>query len=90
MLSSPPFGARYAAWQFVSEDGKQALVCIYRILSEANRPPVRVRLEGLDPEAAYRDETGKIRSGAQLMYMGFSADIPGDFGSCVMLLEKEE
>ena len=85
-----PFGARYAAWQFVREDGKQALICIYRILSEANMPPVRVKMHGLDPAGTYRDETGKLYSGASLMYLGFSASIPGDFGSCVMLLEKVE
>ena len=86
----PPFGNRYAAWQFIREDGKQALICVYRILSEPNTPPVRVKMAGLDPAAAYRDETGKLYSGASLMYLGFSAHIPGDFGSCVMLLEKTE
>ena len=85
-----PAGAKYAAWQFVGEDGKQALLCVYRILSEPNVPPVRVRMAGLDPDAVYRDETGKLYSGSTLMYMGFSARIPGDFGSCVMLLEKTE
>ena len=86
----PPFGGRYAAWEFVREDGKQALICVYRILSEPNTPPVRVKMRGLDPVASYRDETGKVYSGASLMYLGFSARIPGDFGSCVMLLEKTE
>ena len=86
----PPFGGRYAAWEFVREDGKQALICVYRILSEPNLPPVRVKMRGLDPAASYRDETGKVYSGASLMYLGFSARIPGDFGSCVMLLEKTE
>ena len=85
-----PAGAKYAAWQFVGEDGKQALLCVYRILSEPNVPPVRVRMAGLDPDAVYRDETGKLYSGSTLMYMGFSARIPGDFGSCVVLLEKVE
>ena len=47
-------------------------------------------MAGLDPGATYRDETGKLYSGASLMYLGFSAHIPGDFGSCVMLLEKTE
>ena len=86
----PPFGARYAAWEFVREDGKQALICVYRILAEANMPPVRVKMAGLDPLGTYRDETGKLYSGASLMFLGFSANIPGDFGSCVMLLEKVE
>ena len=83
-----PFRGQYAAWQFLREDGKQALLCVYRILSEPNTPPVRVKMAGLDPEAAYRDETGSLYSGAVLMYLGFSARIPGDFGSCVVLLEK--
>ena len=84
----PPFGSRYAAWEFVREDGSQALICVYRILSEANRPPIRVKMAGLDPAAVYRDETGKLYSGAALTVLGFSAGIPGDFGSLVMLLEK--
>ncbi len=83
-----PFEGNYAAWQFLREDGNQALLCIYRILSEANRPPVRVRMTGLDPEATYRDETGKLYSGAALMVHGFSAQIFGDFGSIVILFEK--
>ena len=85
-----PFEGNYAAWQFVREDGKQALLCIYRILSTANMPPVRVRMTGLDPSAVYRDETGKLYSGAALMVHGFSAQIAGDFGSIVVLLEKAE
>ena len=85
-----PSGAGYAAWQFVRDDGKQTLVCVYRILSVPNLPPVRVKLAGLDPDASFRDETGKLYSGAALMYLGLSIGIPGDFGSCVLLLEKAE
>ena len=85
-----PFEGQYAAWQFVREDGQQALLCVCRILSVANTPPVRVRMAGLDPAAFYRDEAGKLYSGAVLMYKGFSVQIPGDFGSCVVLLEKAD
>ncbi len=81
-----PQGARYAAWQFLREN--EALLCVYRILSEPSLPPLRVRMTGLDPDAVYRDETGKLYSGAVLMYMGFSVGISGDFGSCVMRFEK--
>ena len=85
-----PFEGQYASWQFVREDGQQALLCVYRILSVPNLPPVRVKMTGLDPDAYYRDENGKLYSGAVLMYRGIGIQIPGDFGSCVMLLEKTE
>ena len=83
-----PLSGKYAAWQFVSPDGKQALLCVYRILSEAGTPPVRVKMTGLDPAGSYRDETGEIYSGAVLMYRGFSVQIDGDFGSSLVLFEK--
>ena len=85
-----PFEGQLTAWQFASPDGKQILLCVYRVLSVPNTPPVRVRMTGLDPAAVYRDEEGRRYSGAALMYRGFSAAIPGDFGSLVVPLEKVE
>ncbi len=84
-----PLSGKYAAWQSVSPDGEEALLCVYRILAEANTPPIRVRMTGLDPAAYYRDETAKLYSGAVLMYSGYSVQIPGDFGSMLIPLKKE-
>ena len=83
-----PFEGEYAAWEFLSGDGSQALLCAYRILSVANTPPIRIRMTGLDPAAYYRDDTGKVHAGASLMQIGYHLRLDGDFSSRVILLEK--
>ena len=83
-----PFEGEYAAWEFLSGDGSQALLCAYRVLSVANTPPIRIRMTGLDPAAYYRDDTGKVHAGASLMQIGYHLRLNGDFSSRVILLEK--
>ncbi len=43
-----PFEGNHAAWQFVSPEGDQALLCVYQVLCRPNTPPFRVRMKGLD------------------------------------------
>ncbi len=87
-LESPENG-NYAAWQFVSEDGKEALLCTFRILTSPNRPARRFRMTGLDPAAVYRAQSGEKYTGAQLMYMGISTLPAGDFSSAVIHFTRE-
>ncbi len=85
-----PFEGQYAAWQFLGENGRQALLCVYRVLSVPNLPPVRVKMTGLDPAGMYRDGAGKLYSGAALMQMGFHVRLDGDFSSRIIPLEKTD
>ncbi len=87
-LESPAEG-KYAAWQFLSEDGMEALLCTFRILSGPNLPARRFRMNGLDPAAVYRTDEGERYTGAQLMYMGISTGLQGDFSSRVIHLTRE-
>lgn len=60
-----------AAWAFVSEDKKEALVNIVSVRKHANEPVTYIRLKGLDPKANYRCEgEERIYSGSALMHTG--------------------
>jgi alpha-galactosidase len=83
-----PDGNRYAAWQFVSEDGNTAMLCAFSILTVANMPPVRVKMVDLDPTACYQADDGRRYSGALLMNMGLSVFLGGDFMSRVVTFSR--
>lgn len=87
-LLSPQKG-RFAAWQFISEDGGQVLLCVYQILSVPNTAPLRVRLVGLQPEQIYQTDEGQRYAGAVLMNMGLSITLKGDFSSRLVHFTKE-
>ena len=83
-----PLDGKYCAWQIVSEDGKEALLCVYRILSGAATPPIRVKMTGLEEDAVYTDAEGNARTGAYLMHRGCSVLLRGDFTSRLIHLKK--
>ncbi|MCQ2458452.1 MAG: alpha-galactosidase [Clostridia bacterium] len=83
-----PFEGNYTAWQFVSEDRGEVLLCAYVTLVTPNTVPIRIRLQGLDPDAVYRDESGREYAGAVLMNMGFWMQLKQDFTSSVIHLIK--
>ena len=65
-----------SAWSFVSEDRKEALVTLVRMRRQ-EETLLRLKLQGLDPDAVYTAEgTGGRCSGALLMYAGL--DLTGD------------
>ena len=82
-----PFDGPQTAWSFVSEDRRQALLCVYSTLAVPNTAPLRVRLRGLDPDAWYETEDGRRFLGAVLMYQGLTVFLRGDFASSVLLLK---
>lgn len=56
-LKSPFDGkGNIAAWMFVSEDRKEALVFYFQVLAEPNAPLRRLTLKGLSPELDYEVE----------------------------------
>ncbi|MWV44440.1 alpha-galactosidase [Paenibacillus sp. HJL G12] len=76
-----PFEGNETAWMFVAEDGSEAAVFYFRVLSESNAPLSRLKLKGLDPAADYSILGSEgIYSGDALMYAGISVgEKRGDF-----------
>ena len=89
-LVSPFENRNFAAWQYVSEDGAQAVLCMYQPHVEPNGRPFSVRMTALEPEAFYRRrDTGEVWSGAALMNMGLPVEFPRyDFASAVLEFER--
>lgn len=70
----------YYAWSFVSKDKSECLFEYVRIHSRGSRKLDYVRLQGLDPAAQYRDDTGLVLSGSLLMNHGIAcASDKGDY-----------
>ena len=59
----------YKAWEIVSKDKREFLLCIVVKKEQANGKVKHVKLKGLDAGASYRFEEG-IYTGAALMYGG--------------------
>lgn len=85
-----PFDGNYAAWQFVSEDGMDVVLCTYRRLVVPNGYPKRFFMKDLDACAFYTDmETQKTYSGSVLMNAGVVfKDVRGDYVSHVYRFRK--
>lgn len=85
-----PFTGNFAAWQFVSSDEREVVLCAYQRLTMPNAIAHRVRMTGLDENARYVDqETGETYSGAALMYVGLPVGyLRGDFTSRIIRLKK--
>lgn len=94
-LSSPRLND-VTANQYVSADGKQAVVFAFRHSQEYNTAAPAIRLRGLDERAVYRVEgvDGKLLdrqpelSGAYLMRAGINVNLRGDFDSTAVVLER--
>ena len=72
-LINPTDDAFHCAWEFVSEDKKEALVTVVT-MRQRETPYFVLRLKGLDENTMYRDEaTGEVYSGAFLMKAGINA-----------------
>lgn len=70
-LHDPLENPEAAAWEFVSEDKREALLTVVTLDTHCNPPANYVKLKGLNPDAMYRVE-GKSEqySGSALMYGG--------------------
>ncbi len=65
-----PFEGNEAAWMFVSEDRKEALVFYFQVLAEPHPAPKAVRLQGLNPDFDYAADEGDAFGGDRLMRAG--------------------
>ncbi len=85
-----PFEGNIAAWNFVSEDGKEVFGAFFRIQSEVNPGIRRMKFCGLNDDASYRDvESGQIYRGDELMNIGLTVDLYGDYQSRTWRLTLE-
>ena len=82
--------------EYVSRDGRQAVVFAFLQSQQHGRPQPAVALLGLDPRAVYRvrSPVGKLvetldtASGAYLLAHGLTFDLKGDFDAAVVVLER--
>ena len=82
--------------EYVSSDGKQAVLFAFRHSQEYNTAPPAIRLRGLDERAVYKLESvdGKLAetqpqlSGAYLMRAGLNVNLRGDFDSTAVVVER--
>ena len=80
--------------EYVSKDGKEAVVFAFRHSQQYNTDPPTIQLQGLDPRGVYQLESwdGKMLetwSGAYLMENGIHVKLGGDFDSTAVLLHKQ-
>jgi alpha-galactosidase len=84
--------------EYVSKDGKKAVLFAFRHSQEYNTPPPAIRLHGLDSKALYRLNSvdGKLAtrepelSGAFLMDNGVNLQLRGDFDSTAVVLTRAQ
>ena len=72
-----PYEGEHTAWQFLSADGGEALLCVYRGVERPYAGVLRVKMRGLAETAIYQADDGKVYSGAMLMHMGYAVLFAG-------------
>jgi alpha-galactosidase len=94
---SSPRESSLTANEYVSEDGKQAVVFAFLHSQQFRQDAPVIYLRGLDEKALYKVRTidnkvvGRqdVVSGASLMRRGVSFRLTGDFDSSMMILERQ-
>jgi alpha-galactosidase len=89
-----PLAGEVTANQYVSQDGKQAVLFAFIHSPQYRNQPPAIRLAGLDPKATYRlrvlgQQNTMEYSGAFLMESGVTVRLAGDYDSTSVLLERE-
>ena len=92
-----PEGSEVSANEYVSQDGRQAVLFAFLHSQQFGTPFPTVFLRGLDENAMYKVEaidptqvrrTGSV-SGAYLMHHGIDLKLHGDYDSTSVILEKQ-
>ena len=86
-----PFEGNDTAWQFISEDGRDVFAAYFRILCKVNAGISRMKFTALEPDAVYEvleAGKGKRYSGDELMNIGLTVELWGDFNSQTWRLRK--
>ena len=67
-----PLTSNQAAWMVVSNDQKEVIVTVVKVMSKAQPYFTKTKLVGLDPEKEYEDTaTKEVYGGDELMNLGF-------------------
>jgi alpha-galactosidase len=92
-----PEGSEVSANEYVSQDGRQAVLFAFLHSQQFGTPFPTIFLRGLDENAMYKvqaidpaqlTETQSV-SGAYLMHHGIDLDLHGDYDSTSVILEKQ-
>ena len=92
-----PEGSEFSANEYVSTDGRQAVLFAFLHSQRFNTPFPTIFLRGLDEDAVYRVQAidpGQVQqvgsaSGAYLMHHGIDLKLRGDYDSASVVLEKQ-
>ncbi|KAJ5956342.1 hypothetical protein N7501_010621 [Penicillium viridicatum] len=84
-----PEDSNWPAVLFIAEDGQKAVLFVFQLAPNVDHSWPRVRLEGLDENALYKIDDGVVYSGGTLMNIGLQFPFKGDYGSQVVMLEKQ-
>ena len=83
------YSGRTAAYEIVST--KRVLVFVMNMTGAPCQGPVRLKLQGLQPDAQYKDmATGMVYEGRTLMGVGIPIDTRGDYGEMLHIFEMCE
>ena len=84
-----PFDGQCTAWNLIGDNGDTVVLGIYNVLGKPIPKCECIYLDGLDPDAYYRDdESGEIYGGDELMNIGLTRTFGGDFYSEVRVYRK--
>lgn len=80
-LHTPGVDMEIAAWNFASEDGREALLCVVSLDTHCNSPVTYVKCKGLQSDGIYQMEgTEQVFCGNALMEIGVPVPIvPGEY-----------
>jgi alpha-galactosidase len=82
-----PYKGRTAAYEIISS--KRVLVFIMNITGAPCQAPLRLKLQGLEPDRLYKDTaTGSVYEGRALMGAGIPIDTRGDYQDFFVAYEK--
>ncbi len=92
-----PEGSEFSANEYVSKDGRQAVLFAFLHSQRFGTPFPTIFLRGLDEDAVYHVQAidpGQLReigsaSGAYLMHHGIDLKLRGDYDSSSVVLEKQ-
>lgn len=87
-----PFDGNNTSLIYVSEDKREAVVFLYRVLSIPNEPLRRIKLMGLNPDYDYKLGDNTIISGDQLLNYGINASDElswGDYKSSMIIFRAQ-
>ena len=97
-LISPTSNNDLASTEYVSQDGRQAVVFAFRHSQQYNTTVPPLPLRGLNPNATYTLESvdNKLQdqqtalSGAYLMSHGVTLNLRGDYDSTAVILQRQQ